>query len=57
MTLNPGWSLLIFRQHMQLDVAEIVYVCELIVMEFDITIYSEPIDPNPPICNLYVFYM
>ena len=41
MALIPGSSLLRFRPNMQLDVADIVYVCEWIAIEFDIIIYSE----------------
>ena len=36
MTLIPGSSLLIFRQNMQLNVAEIVYVYERIPIGFDV---------------------
>ena len=57
MTLIPGSSLLRFRPNIQLDVAEIVYVCEWIAIEFYIIIYSGHDDAKSQACNLYVIYM
>ena len=57
MTLIPGSSLSIFRQNMQLNVAEIVYVYERISIDFDILFYSQLRDADYPICNLYVICM
>ena len=57
MTLITGSSLLGSRPNMQLDVAEIVYVCEWTAFEFDIIIYSEQDDAKSLTCNLYAIYM
>ena len=55
MTRIQGSSLLIFRQNMQLYVAEIVYVYERIAIGFDIFLYSEPHDADYPTCNIYIY--
>ena len=57
MTSIPGSSLLRFRSNMQLDVADIVYICEWIAIGVDIIMYSEHDDAKSQICNLYAFYM
>ena len=57
MTSIPGSSLLRFRSNMQLDVADIVYICEWIAIGVDIIMYSEHDGTQSQICNLYAFYM